>query len=265
MLVAGIDAGGTKLAAGVVDLCTGQVSHRTEIRTPSTANAILIACLTLVTDLAASTPLAGIGIGVPEIVTAAGEIHSAANWDWRAVDVVAELSRVAPTRVESDVRAAALAEARFGVGVGLGCFVYLTIGTGISAVIVKDGRPLAGRCGAALIVGSPPVELIASGRALATEARLPGAEHVISETRHIELVTKAATALGREMASVVNLVDPDAIVVGGGLGLNDQYRALWVGAMRDLVSHRPSANVPVVRAGLAADAGIIGAALAHLT
>ena len=108
---------------------------------------------------------------MPEIVDRAAPSRAAPAGTGAGVDVAARLGAVAPTLVQSDVRAAAFAEAHVGAGDGLECFVYVMIDAGISAVIVRHGIPWAGRCGAALVLGVPAVEDVAGATAL---ARLSG-------------------------------------------------------------------------------------------
>src|SRR6185295_1771091 len=93
---------------------------------------------------AAGRPVIRIGVGVPQLVDNDGRICSAYNFDWTDLPVRERLSTLAPTTIESDVRAAARAEARFGAGKGRGIFAYVTIGTGVSYCLVIDGRPHAG-------------------------------------------------------------------------------------------------------------------------
>jgi len=141
--VCGIDVGGTKIAAAIVDDATGRVSERRQVPTRPQRGplAVLDDCVTLARMLAPDA----IGIGICELVDRAGRVRSAATVDWRGVDVAGELAGVAPTRVESDVRAAALAEARFGAGRGCSSFLYVTISTGISHTFVINGVPWPGR------------------------------------------------------------------------------------------------------------------------
>ncbi len=260
--VIGIDASSARLGAGLVDSHTGVVLRRLHSDRPTTNVAVLRACAELAEQLQGSHEISQIGIAVPEIVSPLGHIESASKWDWRSLDIAAALAHIAPAQVHSDVRAAALGEARFGAGRGLECFVFLTIDEGISAAIVRHGVPWLGRCGAALVLGVPPVEDVAGERALSLAI---GPHNVLDSLNNPENrvhVVKAARMLGRELGRVVNLIDPDAIIVGGGLGLNADYRERWVGVMRESVWHRPSSLVPVVAAQLGHDAGIIGAAIA---
>ena len=257
----GLNVAVQTIAGGVVELDTGRVVRRIELPTPSDGATILEVCRDIAAELATSQRVHHIGLAVPEIVDRSGAIQSCASWDWRGVDVGSTLGSVAPTLVQSDVRAAAFAEAHVGAGEGLECFVYVLIAAGISAVIVRHGVPWAGRCGAALVLGVPPVEDIAGSHTL---ARLSGttAEEALTSPRWHDSVAQAATSLGEEMGRVVNLIDPDAVIVGGPLGLDPSYRRQWVEAMRSAVWYRPSSLVPVVPAQLRSDAELVGAALA---
>ena len=257
----GLSAAVLAIAGGVVELDTGRVVRRIEVPTPSDEMTILEVCLDIAAELASSQRIHHIGIAVPEIVDREGAIQSCATWDWLGVDVAARLASVAPTLVQSDVRAAAFAEAHVGAGDGLECFVYVMIAAGISSVIVRHGIPWAGRCGAALVLGVPPVEEVSGAQALAQVSGRT-AEEALTAPDCAAAVSEAAGHLGREIARVVNLIDPDAVIVGGPLGLNPSYRRQWVEAMRASVWYRPSSLVPVVPAQLRSDAELVGAALA---
>ena len=95
-----------------------------------------------------------VGIGVPELVDPEGRIRSAHLLDWSAIPLSERLETIAPPRIESDVRAAALAESTFGAGRELDSFAYVSIGSGISSTVVQDGVPLVGARGGALVLSS---------------------------------------------------------------------------------------------------------------
>src|SRR5262249_9565974 len=89
-------------------------------------------------------------------VDSAGAITSGDVIAWRGVPVRERFSRIGPSVVESDVRAHALAEARFGAGRAFRLFAFVTVGTGISSCLVQDGVPYAGARGNALVLASSP-------------------------------------------------------------------------------------------------------------
>jgi len=291
--VLGIDVGGTKIAAGVVDPATGAILCRESIATGAARGGPAVLADTL--DLAARLIAASdrrvdrIGVGVPQLVDNAGRIRSAYNFDWTDLPVRERLSTLAPTTVESDVRAAARAEARFGAGKGLRIFAYLTIGTGISYCLVIDGRPHAGANGFAIHFASsalhvpcevcghvnvPILEEIASGPAISaayrrrTGRRVEGAEELLAaaasgDSIAGEVVAAAARQLGPLVALVVNMLDPEAVVLGGGLGLaGGTYRDQLIAATRAHIWAPSCRDLPILPAALGVDAGLIGAALA---
>jgi len=121
--------------------------------------------------------------------------------------------------------------------------------------------PWAGARGNAIVTGSPPVELVASGLALAQRTGRSAAD-VVGDPAFAEEVGRAADALGLELARLVNALDPGAVVIGGGLGLNDAYRERAVRTMRAGVYAESTRALPVRPAALGPDAGVVGAALA---
>ena len=265
--VIGIDVGGTKLAAGLVDVRSGRVHGHLRVPTGKERGPapILADCVALAEQLAAAEPVAAIGLGLCEFVDLQGRPDSAQTIDWRDVDVAAAFAHVAPLVVESDVRAAALAEVRFGAGAGIREVLYVTVGTGISCALLLDGVPYAGAHGHAISLGAPVVEDVAAGPALAARGGRARAEDVVGDPALAAVVDEAATALGREIAALVNALDPAIVIIGGGLGLNDAYRERVERAARPHLFSARVATVPIVPARLGTDAGIVGAALAAVT
>ena len=263
-LAVGIDAGGTKLAAGLVDLDSGQVLARRELPSQPKrgGDAVLADCESLARGVARSARITAIGVGVPELVSLEGAITSAVLWDWRDGRWRSVLERIAPARAVSDVRAAALAEARFGAGRGRGSFIYLSVGTGISQALVINGVVWSGARGNAVIMGAPPVEDIASGAALSASSGVERVEQLLASESGVALVEDAARALGIELARLVNALDPAAVVIGGGLGLSDMFRTKVTASMRPEIYAEDTRTLDVVAAGLGQDVGVIGAALA---
>ena len=292
----GVDVGGTKIAAGLVALADGRVlARRTTPSAPARGGeAVLADALALAAEMAQSAAALGgtvdaIGVGVAELVDAVGNVTSDHSLGWRGLAVRERFARIAPATVESDVRAAALAEARYGAGRDFAIFAYITVGTGISSCPVQEGRPYAGARGAALVLSSGPISVpcdetgewrhfvledYASGPALAARYRqrtgrpADGGEAVMAavaagDAAAAEVVRSAGEALGSAVGWLVNVLDPEAVVVGGGLGLaGGLYWASLVASTRDHVWNAAARDLPIVPAALGADAGIVGAAAA---
>jgi glucokinase len=281
----GIDVGGTKVAGGLVNLTSGALSLRQQIPTNPErgGQALLDDVIRMTLAIQADAPKAtAIGVGVAELVSPDGRIFSGYRIPWDGRDIAADLSAILPTTVESDVRAAALAEAHHGAGRPFDQFYYVTIGTGVSGTLVLEGRPFTGARGAALVIANGAenrtcpscgkaetlvLEDIASGPALAAAAGQPDAASALAaatrgDTRAARAIKRATQELGHTLALLAGALDPQALVIGGGLGsapgpyfdaLARAIRAgLWDGDTRDL---------PILRAATGPDAGIIGAAL----
>jgi glucokinase len=291
----GIDVGGTKIAAGAVSFPDGRIHLRRQIRTEPERGgaAVLRDVVQLATELAAGArqlnlTVAAIGLGVCELVNTAGDIVSANCVAWHGAEVREQLSPIAPAVIEADVRAAALAEAIFGAGQSHRIFVYLTVGTGIASSLVIDGRPFAGARGATGTVASSllprlgqpwdsgaavTLEQIASGPALVArfnqlDGQAQSGQEVLAAAQAgnasaLSVVYSAAEALGATIAWLVNVLDPEAVVIGGGLGLSagPYWEGLIASARKHIWSdlHR---GLPIVRAATGPDAGLIGAAAA---
>ena len=289
----GVDVGGTKIAAAAVDPATAQVRFRRQVATRAKRPAAEI-----VADIAeqaraiadevnsAGAGVAGVGIGVPELVSPAGEILTPFLLDWTAAPLPRTIAG-APVVIASDVRAAALAEARFGSGRAFRQFVYVSVGTGISSTLVVDGVPLAGARGGAVVLSTGPIsvpderggwtrfvlEEYASGPSLvsryaaATGRSLPNAEAVLAAAASGDvdaacIIDAGARALGSAIAWLINVLDPETIVLGGGLGAADGRFGDGVrAAIAEHVWNPEARHLPVLPAALGGDAGLIGAAL----
>ena len=290
----GLDVGGTKIAAGLVAFPSGAVLARRTIPTlprrggETVLNDTLSLAEELKTEAGKSNlELLGIGVGVPELVDPEGNITSSQSLDWQGDRVQAAFSSLAPAVVESDVRAGALAEAMFGAGRGFRLFVYVTVGTGISSTLVQDGRPFAGARGNALIMASSPftmecsscgtalnpiLEEFASGPALVARYNRHGSRTVKrgedvtaaaeeGDDAAVKVVKSAGESLGNSVGFLVNVIDPGAIVVGGGLGsAGGLYWDSFVASTRAHIWAESSRSLPILPAAMGADSGLIGAA-----
>jgi glucokinase len=262
-LAVGIDVGGTKIAAGLCDLETGVILDRRVVPTPRGGVVSLAASVSLATELAPKG--APVGIGLCELVDQHGRPSSAQTLDWRALDLVGAFASVGPVAVDSDVRTAGRAEALRGAGQGYSRLIFLNVGTGISYCLLRDGVPELGARGYAILVGAPVVEDVAGGAGLALSAGEASARDVLADPRHAGLVAAAAASWGAALAALVNALDPDAVVIGGGLGLVASYREAALAAARPLIWADDVRGLPIVPAELGGDGPVLGAAFAAPT
>src|SRR5262245_28908203 len=292
----GIDVGGTKIAAGVVSFPEGRVCSQQLIPTEPwrAGEAVLNDTVRLAEELvtggeAAGLKVKGIGIGLCELVGPAGRILSANCVRWQDQPVAGRFARLGPVVIEADVRAAALAEALFGAGRSLRIFLYVTIGTGISSCLVIDGEPFVGARGATGTMASSPMSLtcehcghvshrtleeIASGPALAARLneRRPGvakngkdvlAAVSAGDTDARDVVRSAGESLESTVGLLVNVLDPEAVIVGGGLGLSEgSYWESFIASTRRHIWSEVHRGLPFLRAATGQSAGLIGAAAA---
>lgn len=159
-LVIGVDVGGTKVAAGIVDRSTGEITGqaRTPMKARGTASQGLAAVISAIDFVlknggTQSTSVECIGICAPgPLDPERGVVINPPNLPcWRNFPLSSEVSRAyrLPVKVDNDANAAALAETLWGAGRGYRSVFYATIGTGIGTGIVMDGHIYHGRTGAA--------------------------------------------------------------------------------------------------------------------
>ena len=191
MLTVGVDIGGTKVAAGVVD-ADGQVLERLRAETPDKSKSPQVVeglIVDLVLELADRWDLRAVGIGAAGFVDSTrGSVLFAPHLSWRSEplrDAVARRLRI-PVVVENDANSAAWAEWRYGAAQGEEHLVCITLGTGIGGAMLVEGAIQRGKFGLAGEFGHMQVvpgghrcecgnrgcwEQYASGRALVREAR----------------------------------------------------------------------------------------------
>lgn len=286
----GVDVGGTKIAAGGVQFPEGRVLGRREVATlpQRGGDAVARDVKILVEEIFRShsnlpVKFLGTGLGICELVDSEGNPQSAHCLPWHGPEVRAALQEFGPVVIEADVRAAARAESMFGAGRGARNFLYLTVGTGISSCLVIAGEPFAGARGAAGTMASgpfpgtgsermPSLEAMASGPGLVASYRALGgmansAQEVFAAAESgdgaaSEVVRRGGRALGSTIGLLVNVLDPERVVLGGGLGLREGlYRDLLVDAAREHIWWEGHRQVRIVSAETGLDAGLIGAAV----
>jgi glucokinase len=195
-LAIGIDTGGTKVAAMLVDVATGRILERNIVETPAMdAEAASRTIIALARELMAGRDdVAVVGLGTAGMVSLDGVVRFAPNIAWREFPL-GERVRAAvglPTLVDNDANVAAWGEFRYGAGRGSTDMLLVTVGTGIGGGIVSGGKLLRGSHGFAAEIGHIIVEpngprcgcgnlgcweQVASGRAIGRLGRTVALEH----------------------------------------------------------------------------------------
>jgi glucokinase len=249
-LVIGVDVGGTTIKAAILD-SDGLEYRRSERPTPRHLgpDAVIATTIEAIVELRAELPegaLRAVGLVVPGIVDAEqGIAVYAANIGWQQLplrQIVAEAVGL-PVILDHDVRAAGLAELELGAGRGLQEVLFVALGTGIAAAVITRGQVSAGATGRAGELGHLPVfpdgEWCACGQRGCTEtyasaaalSRRYSAASGISDVPAKDVISRAAagdrladeifqdaiTALGRALVNYILLMDPELILIGGGM------------------------------------------------
>lgn len=266
MIRIGIDLGGTKTEAIALD-SRGRELERRRVVTPRddyTGTLTMIEDLVGQLEQACGGRRAAVGIGMPGIISPQTGLVKNANSTWLIGkpfdrDLADRLGR--PVRLQNDANCLAVSEAADGAGAGAGVVFAVVIGTGCGGGIVVDGKVLTGRNAIAGEWGHSPLpwpdgaeelpgpscycgrkgclETWVSGPALAADhghkaGEALAASEIVSraekgDTAALATLERYESRLARGLATVINLLDPDVIVLGGGLSnISRLYRTLPV-------------------------------------
>jgi glucokinase len=306
-LIIGLDLGGTKIAAGLV-APTGRLLSTVRLPTPASGVKRDVAALYDAARSAAAAAqvpwraIRAVGVGVPGAFDPETKTVWAPNLPgWKKVPLGRMLERglERPVFVEGDRNVQALAEAWLGAGRGrVWNLVFLTVGTGIGAGLILDGRLIPGKRGVAGAVGWLAIdrdwrreygligclESLGAGPAVARLARkalragsgslmrkLAGKERITAEVvaeaarrgdrTARRVLDEVGSNLGRGVAGIISLLNPELVVVGGGLaGAGELILAPLRRAARQWGQPLASRQVRIVRSKLGEDAGVLGAA-----
>lgn len=286
--VIGVDLGGTKILAGVVD-DRGQVERRWEYPTPTASQGELLAGLDAAIEEILTDDIAALGFGLPSpIDQKAGRALQAVNIPLdESVDFRGRMRERfgLPVGIENDANAAAYAEFRFGAARDVETVVMLTLGTGCGGgavvdgklfrgwaefghmVIVHDGIPCQGTC-----TGRGHLEPYVTGVAATKLAQAEFGPAVDAhrlvrlanegEQRAIEILDGIGRHLGSGIGTLVNIFNPELVVIGGGFAAaGDFVLEPAREVMRREALARVGYRIPIVRAELGTAAGLIGAGL----
>jgi glucokinase len=285
----GVDVGGTKIAAGVVDR-DGRIERRVERPTPTASQEELLAALDGMVDDLLGEDVAALGFGLCSTIDqrsgrTVSSVHiPLADFDFR--DRMRTRFSL-PVGIDNDANAAAIAEWRIGAGRGARDMIMLTLGTGIGGGLILDGKPYRGSVGAGAELGhmvlqyggEPCVgsctghghfEQLASGAAAdrAAEEILGAGEtgrELVGAAREgrpeaAEAIFEIGRRLGAGIGSLVNIFNPELVVLGGGFSqARDLFLEPALAAMKEEALAPGRDLVRVVPALLGPDAGLVGA------
>jgi glucokinase len=288
--VIGVDLGGTWVRVALFDPTGGIIASAAAITDREGGPHNVVGQIgTLAREVAKSTPDVALermvlAIGAPATVDpTAGVVHAAANLTgWHEVPLRQLLEAELGCRclVENDANLAALAEQRQGAGRGVANFAYITVSTGIGAGLILDGRLYrgaeggAGEFGHMVAVPDGPMcscghrgclNAIASGDAIARDAGADSAADVAraaaaGDEKSQKVLAFTARYLGIALGGLINLLNLDAVALGGGvLGAGDRFWTPMVAAVAEGSWPAAREHCLIERAQLGDDRGVIGA------
>lgn len=291
----GIDIGGTKIAAGLVS-SAGVVLEYQSVPTPHGASAILAAAQSMSIALVAGRSIGGVGVGAGgQIDPQTGIVRFATEVipGWTGADIRTPLQKAfgVAVAVDNDVNALAAGEYRFGAARGARVAMFLALGTGVGGALIIDGVLYRGahfggaEFGRVLIPVENAIsrsaaegmegtlESYASGSGLVrTYIELGGAGALVSAREIGEMaksdsggiaaqaIRRTGQLLGVGLASIAAVVDPDKIIIGGGLS---EIGETLLNPAREEFRRRvmgPSRSCRIVLASLGTQSSVVGAA-----
>ena len=286
--VIGVDLGGTKILAGLVD-AAGNVSSTSERPTPRTSQQELLAALDDAVEDLAADGVQALGVGIPSrIDRRTGHVQGSVNIPLEGLDLSARMRERfgLPVTLENDANAATYGEFRAGAGRDVDSMVMLTLGTGCGGGVVHDGRLFQGWAELGHIVideDGPPCQgsctgvghlesYVSAGAAarLTHDAFGPSTDvHSLERLAYdgdataLEIVRSIGRHLGAGIATLVNVFAPQLVAIGGGFGA--AMADLLIEPAREVVLRQALSpageTVRIARAELGPSAGIVGAGL----
>lgn len=294
MSLVALDIGGTKIAAAKTTP-DGQILARASAPTPAKSGgaAIIAAALELINQLCAHQPPTRIGVGTAGVVDRQGEAIIAATdaiGGWVGTNIAAALSAAtgAQVRVENDVNAHLRGEMWRGAARGADSAIMAAIGTGIGGAIALGGEILIGKRGLGGDIGHLPIapdltslacpcgarsahlEAICSGPGMLAwylerggDAQVNSGKALVAKAADDPLaaavIDTAASLLGASLGGIANVIDPQVVVIGGGVANAgsrwwEPLRNAFTAALMPALS-----GLPLVQATLGTDAALLGA------
>ncbi|MGZ7443953.1 ROK family protein [Paenibacillus sp. TH7-28] len=295
----GIDIRVNDLLAVLVDLEGNVLQEKTAALTDSSPDSVLEQIRKTIRQLAKKLPdsaygIVGIGIGVPGLVDEKSRVVSAPNLGWNQVDLLGPLAAEfgANIHIDNEANAGAIGEKLYGAGRDALNLIYLSIGIGIGSGIIVGGElyrgtsNFSGEVGHMTVAEDGPLcrcgnrgcwETLASEKALLDRASklwghaVPDLEQIVRLAREgdpeaVRLLNETGAQLGIGLANLVNILNPELIVIGNRLSLAGdllQEAMLETLENRSLSYHRKKSHVAFANLGIRSTA--LGAASMPIT
>jgi glucokinase len=293
----GIDLGGTNLKLALID-AKFRIKQRRLFNTrgfpdkSSLIRNIVLEVRQLMKDNRLTRKdILGVGMGLPGPVDyERGIVHFLPNipgWEEVSLKSILEKRLGLPVVLDNDAKLMSLAEYTLGAARGARSAVCLTLGTGVGAGLVFDGRLYRGAGNVSGEIGHLPLnedgprcncggwaclEAYIGNRSIESRARTILGKNISLEELSrlasrgnrlaLQVWSEVGSRLGLALAAVVNLLNPDCIVIGGGIA--KAHRRLFE-RLKEVIAQRamsvPAGQVKIFKAKLASDAGMIGAAI----
>jgi len=295
--VVGVDVGGTNIKLGVVDP-SGRVIVRNSFATKPFASSRIKLIGAIAREIDASIKaaglnkkqVAGVGIGLPGLIDhEKGIVRFLPNIPgWEGVHLKSILQKKVGLAVfvDNDVKIITLAESKFGAGRGVDNLICLTLGTGVGAGLILNGRLYRGDDNAAGELGHMPLneqgpkcncggwgcfETYVGNRPLFALASKMMGQSGMTTQKMFALAQKGnkkalvywrlvAQRIGNGLVGIVNLLNPRLIIIGGGVSNNEKFLFKAIAAtIRARAMSLQGSSFKIKRAKFKDDAGIIGA------
>ena len=289
----GIDLGGHTTVGAVVscksDCGAALIERSISRKTPDSRSVedVVYVIGGIVAELSAGESVSCVGVAIPGMLNrdrTRANILPNFNSEWGRIDVVSAVSSVVggvPVKIENDANCYALGEGMAGLAVGVKDYVVLTLGTGIGCGIVSDGRILsgahgmAGEAGHLVVVGNEPCKCGGMGHAetlsgadgtarRAKAAGLPGDFKELWSMRRGQGASKilgvTIDALARTVASISHILDPELIILGGGMSAAPGIAEVVHDAALPYMSNPFKENLNIKVSALGNSAALYGAA-----
>jgi glucokinase len=274
----------------------GELLDKAQVRTPESrqADEIAAAMIALARQMLTGHPeIEALGVGAPGLVNLDRRVvRTAPNFPaWKDVPLAAMIAAeiALPVALDNDVNCFGLAEQRWGAGRGLRNMIALAIGTGIGGAVILDGKIYRGSSGSAGELGHVSVDLWGPvcncggrgcverylgdawftqaaqeclGDETITSPRQVSARADSGEEAAIRFLEGRGEILGVACVSLINTLDPEAIVIGGGLALAGEPFFTGVRrAIHERAYPHHAEHVRILPAKLGIFSGAMGAAI----